>query len=96
MRLSFPKQRKNRRFNYTPRFYKGKQSANPYSFGSVFERYRDTPNVNDFGAHWREARDMSRNRRNRGVSPRLLIIIVVLLLVVLYVLDFDLTIFKRL
>lgn len=93
VRLSFLKQRKNRRFNYTTRYYKGKQSANPYAFGSTFEQYRDTPNTNDFGAHWRDARDMSRNRRNRSVSPRLLLIIAVLLLLALYVLDFDLSIF---
>lgn len=93
VRLSFSKQRKNRRFNYTPRYYKGKQSANPYAFGSTFEQYRDTPNANDFGAHWREARDLSRNRNNRTISPRLLLIIAVLILMALYVLDFDLSIF---
>lgn len=93
MRLSFLKQRKNRRFNYTPRYFKGKQSANPYAFGSAFEQYRDTPNANDFGAHWREARDMSRNRGNRSVSPRLLLIFAALLLIALYVLDFDFSIF---
>lgn len=93
MRLSFSKQRKARRFNYTPRYYKGKQSANPYSFGSTFEQYRDTPNANDFGAHWRDARDMRRNRGNKKVSPRLLLIIAVLLLLALFVLDFDLSIF---
>jgi hypothetical protein len=93
VRLSFLKQRKNRRFNYTPRYFKGKQSANPYAFGSSFEQYRDTPNSNDFGAHWREARDMNRNRSNRSVSPRLLLIIALLLLAALYVFDFDLSIF---
>lgn len=93
MRLSFLKQRKSRRFNYTPRYYKGKKSANPYAFGSTFEQFRDTPNANDFGAHWREAREMSRNRKNRGVSFRLILIIISLFLAALYVLDFDLSIF---
>ena len=93
MRLSFLKQRKSRRFNYTPRYYKGKKSANPYAFGSTFEQFRDTPNANDFGAHWREAREMSRNRKNRGASFRLILIIISLFLAALYVLDFDLSIF---
>lgn len=93
VRLSFPKQRSNRRFNYTPRYFKGKQSANPYAFGSTFEQFRDTPNANDFGAHWRDARQMSRNRKNRSISSRLVFIIAVLLLAALYVLDFDFTIF---
>ncbi len=93
MRLSFLKQRKSRRFNYTPRYYKGKKSANPYAFGSTFEQFRDTPNANDFGAHWRDAREMSRNRKNRGVSFRLIVIIISLFLAALYVLEFDLSIF---
>ena len=93
MRLSFLKQRNNRRFNYTPRYFKGKDVVNPYAFENTFERYRDTPNKNDFGAHWREARTINRNRKNRAVSPTLLIIIALLLLAALYVLDFDLSIF---
>jgi hypothetical protein len=93
VRLSFNKQRNNRRFNYTPRYYKGKEDTNPYAFENTFERYRDMPNKNDFGAHWREARSMSRNRANRGVSPLLLMIIGLLVLGALYVLDFDLSIF---
>jgi hypothetical protein len=51
------------------------------------------PNKNDFGAHWREARSMSRNRGNKGLSPLLLMIIGLLVLGALYVLDFDLSIF---
>ncbi|MEK9530078.1 MAG: hypothetical protein VWZ86_01285 [Flavobacteriaceae bacterium] len=93
VRLSFLKQRSNRRFNYTPRYFKGKKDANPYDFGSAFEQYRDTPNTNDFGAHWREARRASRTRGNRSFSPLLLIIIALLSLAALFVLDFDLSIF---
>ena len=67
--------------------------TNPYAFENTFERYREMPNKNDFGAHWREARNMSRNRNNKGVSPLLLMLIGLLLLGALYVLDFDLSIF---
>lgn len=93
VRLSFLKQRSNRRFNYTPRYFKGKNNANPYDFGSAIEQHRDTPNTNDFGAHWREARRASRTRGNRSVSPLLLLIIALLVLAALFVLDFDLSIF---
>ena len=37
MRLSFNKQRNNRRYNYTPRYYKGKEVTNPYAFENTFE-----------------------------------------------------------
>lgn len=95
MRVNFFKQRKNKRYNYTPRYYKGKDTGNSFELGSKFEKHRETLNSNDFGSQWKEARDQSRHRGNRGVSLRLLIIILVLVLICLYVLDFDLSIFNQ-
>ena len=87
------KTQKNRRYNYTPRYYKGKESGNPYDFDSKFARYRDTYNANDFGHQWSEAREKMRHRGNRSFSPLLLMIIGVLVLSALYILDFDLSLF---
>jgi len=95
VRINFFKQRQNRRYNYTPRYFKGKKDENPFDFDSPFSKFRDMPNSNDFGAHWREARSQSRNRGNRGVSKPFLLILSVLVLLALYVLDFDLSIFKK-
>ncbi|MEC7658529.1 MAG: hypothetical protein VYB41_00380 [Bacteroidota bacterium] len=95
MRINFFKQRTNRRFNYTPRYYKGKKDENPYDFDSTFSKYRDITNSNDFGAHWQAARQQSRNRSNRGFSRLFFIILVSLILIALYILDFDLSIFKN-
>lgn len=94
VRVKLFKLRKNRRYNYTPRFYKGKDTGNPYDFDSKFSKYRDVHNSNDFGAHWKEARAASRHRGNRTLSLRLLVIILILLLAFLYVIDFDLSIFN--
>lgn len=93
MKLSVFKLRKNRRFNYTPRYYEGKDTGNIYDFDSKFTKYRETANAIDFGSHWRAAREASRNRGNRGISKRLLIIIALLLLLFFYFIDFDLSIF---
>ena len=93
MKISLLKLRKNRRYNYTPRYYNGKEAGNPYDFDSKFSKYRDTYNKNDFGQQWQEARQQMRTRSNRGLSARLLFIIIALLLAFLYVIDFDLTIF---
>ena len=84
---------KNRRFNYTPRYYEGKDIGNVYDFGSKIEKYRETTNANDLGAHWRRARADHRNRKNGGGSKRLYIIIAILLLLTLAYFDFNLTIF---
>lgn len=81
MKISLLKLRKNRRYNYTPRYYSGKEGGNPYDFDSKFSKYRDTYNQNDFGQQWQEARMKMRTRRNRGVSSRLVLIILILTLV---------------
>ncbi len=94
-KLNVFKLRKNLRYNYTPRYYKGKEEGNIYDFDSKFAKYRDTFNSNDFGNQWQEARLQMRNRKNRSVSLRLLLIILALVLLCLFILDFDLTIFFK-
>ncbi len=94
-KLNVFKLRKNRRYNYTPRYYKGKEEGNIYDFDSKFAKYRDTFNSNDFGNQWQEARLQMRNRKNRSVSLRLLLIVLALVLLCLFILDFDLTIFFK-
>jgi hypothetical protein len=96
MKVSLFKLKKNRRFNYTPRYFKGKDQANLYDFDLKFSKYRYTFNKNDFGHQWKEARLDMRTRSNRALSVRLLIIITALLLSFLYIIDFDLSIFTDL
>ncbi|MCH1431845.1 MAG: hypothetical protein L7V31_04605 [Flavobacteriaceae bacterium] len=95
MKSNLFKLRKNRRYNYTPRYYKGKDQGNIYDFDSKFSKYRDTYNSNDFGQQWSEMRTQMRTRKNRSVSLRLLLIIFALVFVCLYILDFDLSIFMQ-
>ena len=87
------KLRKNRRYNYTPRYYKGKVEGNIYEFDSKFSKYRDNFNSNDFGQQWKEARIQMRTRKNRSISIRLIIIVLILVFLSLYILEFDLNIF---
>ena len=94
MKISLFKIKKNRRYNYTPRYYSGKQDINPYDFDSKFSKYRESYNQNDFGHKWQEARLKMRNRSNRGISFRLIIVILILILGFLFVIDFDLSIFQ--
>ena len=87
------KLKKNKRYNYTPRYYRGKEKGNIYDFDSKFSKYRETYNKNDFGQQWKEVRIQMRNRKNKSFSLRLLLIILSLILVSFYILDFDLSIF---
>ena len=92
-RVNLFKLKKNKRYNYTPRYYKGKSEGNLYDFDSKFSKYRETFNENDFGKQWQEARLQMRTKKNRAISLRLLFIILALVFLSLYVLDFDLSIF---
>lgn len=87
------KLKKNKRYNYTPRYYKGKEKDNIYDFDSKFSKYRETYNKNDFGQQWKEVRVQMRNRKNNSFSLRLVLIILSLILVSFYILGFDLSIF---
>ncbi|WP_199912792.1 hypothetical protein [Aquimarina aquimarini] len=93
MKLSIPKRRKNRRFNYTPRYYEGKSEGNIYDFENRITKYRDTTNDIDFGAHWAEARTSSRTRGNREINRRVIYVVILLVFIFLYIIDFDLSIF---
>lgn len=83
---------KNKRFNYTPRFYQGKDMGNPYKLEERIRKQRNTPNTT-IGSQWQEARIQSRTRENRQISPVLIIVFALLLFLALYLLDFDLSIF---
>ena len=93
MKSNLFKLRKNKRYNYTPRYYKGKDSVNIYDFDSKFSKYKEIYNKNDFGNSWSKVRQEKRSRSNRSITPRLLIIILFLIFCFLYIIDFDLTIF---
>lgn len=97
MKISFLKRIKpNNRYNYTPRYYKGKdEDTNPYEFGTKFDKFTDTYNKNDFGAHWKEARYNQRNRGNVELNRTVLVIMAILILIFLWIIDFDLSIFTQ-
>ncbi|MEH6408117.1 MAG: hypothetical protein V7767_12630 [Leeuwenhoekiella sp.] len=95
MKVNILKSKQNSRFNYTPRYYKGKDIGNPYAFDSKFNKYRDATNANDYRAQWTEARKSSRNRGNRVINRTIVYIIIILIFLFLYIIDFDLSIFSQ-
>ncbi|MGY5846967.1 hypothetical protein ACW6QP_06060 [Salegentibacter sp. HM20] len=95
MKINFYKLRKNTRYNYTPRYYKGKEEGNIYEFDSKFNKYRDATNSIDFGSQWASARKDSRTRGNREINGRVVLIILILVFIFLWIIDFDLSIFAN-
>ncbi|GIZ14566.1 hypothetical protein [Capnocytophaga catalasegens] len=85
---------KNKRFNYTPRYYNSKDTGNPYKFEERIRKYRDTTNTT-IGTQWQDIRNESRNRDNGEINRTLIIVFLILLLIAFYILDFDLSIFFK-
>ncbi|MDO5608633.1 MAG: hypothetical protein Q4G08_09290 [Capnocytophaga sp.] len=85
--------KKNKRYNYTPRYYEGKEVGNIYDLESRIRKDRDTPS-NHFTEKWKVIRQESRHRSNREFNVTFFVVLIVLILLVLYIFDFDLSFFK--
>jgi hypothetical protein len=84
----------NKRFNYTPRFYKGKEHVKEERFSTKLDAYNESYNKNDFGSHWHDARISRRNRGNVGFNTTIWIVVLILVFIFLWIIDFDLSIFS--
>lgn len=86
------KTRKNKKFSYTPRHYKGE--GNPYEIKHKFDEYRSTVgNSNGLKSKITTAWDDYRNNADENANKRVLLIICVLVFVFLVIIGFDLSIF---
>ena len=86
------KRPRNKKFRYSPRYSKSNKS-NIYGFDSVYSKHRESNSVFDKSKGWEEARLRSRTRSNSLFSKTILFIILLLTLIILYIIDFDLSIF---
>lgn len=85
----------NNRFNYTPRYYKGKDEADASAYSTKMDMYNETYNKNDFGGQWSQARLDKRTRNNVEFNKTVLLIAGILILLFLWLIDFDLSIFTQ-
>ena len=88
------KLRKNKKFNYTPRYYKGSEEGSPFEIKHKFDDYRKTVGSNNgLKTKFNNALDDFKNNPDREANRRIVIIIAALVLVFLFIIDFDLSIF---
>ncbi|MCF7561057.1 riboflavin synthase subunit beta [Sabulilitoribacter multivorans] len=88
------KLRKNKKFNYTPRYYDDKGEGNPYEIKHKFDEFRKTVGPNKgLKTKFNNALDDFKNNPDKEANRRILIIAAVLVLVFLFIIDFDLSIF---
>lgn len=88
------KLRKNKKFSYTPRYYKTDEEGSPFEIKHKFDKYRRTVGNNSgLKTKFNNAIDDFKNNPDRAANRRILVIIGALLLVFLLIIDFDLSIF---
>jgi flagellar basal body L-ring protein FlgH len=88
------KLKSNDRFNYTPRYFKGKEEVQKEKHQTKFDAYADAYNSNDFSGNWNEARTSQRNSNNTELNVTVIVIAVILIFLFLWIIDFDLSIFS--
>lgn len=76
-----------------PRYSKDEDKDNSFTVDSKFSKYRDSARASGLRGQWGDARTASRNRSNREINTRLIVIAAVLIFIVLWIFDFDLSIF---
>lgn len=86
------KVRKNKKYSYTPRHYKGE--GNPYEIKHKFDDYRTTVGSNSgLKTKFISAWDDYRNNANKNANNRVLLVIAILVFIFLLIIGFDLSIF---
>tara|TARA_R100000149_G_C5773992_1_gene73085 strand:+ start:211 stop:492 length:282 start_codon:yes stop_codon:yes gene_type:complete len=88
------KSRKNKKFDYNPRYYKNDGEGSPYSIKHKFDEYRTTVGGNSglkskLNTAWEDLRQSKDRRANRTI----ILIVAILIFIFLYIIDFDLSIF---
>tara|TARA_B110000046_G_C12858416_1_gene340749 strand:+ start:563 stop:835 length:273 start_codon:yes stop_codon:yes gene_type:complete len=83
--------KKNKRYSYTPRFYKGEQS--PFEIKHKFDDQRVTIQKTNLKGKFTNAIDDLKTNLNTLANRRIFIIIIILIAVFLWIIDFDLSIF---
>ena len=92
MIMSIFKTRKNNKYNYTPRFYKG--GRNPYELKHKFDDARVTIKKTNLKGKVSNAISDYKTNPNRLANKRVCVIILILIFIFLLIIDFDLSIFS--
>lgn len=92
----FTKLRRNKKYNYSPRYFDDKGEGSPYKIEHKLDRFRSTAE-SPRGLKGKLNNAMSDLRRgaDRNYKLRMLVIIAILVLIFLYIIDFDLSIFLK-
>jgi len=86
------KLKKNKKYNYKPRHYKG--DGNPYELKHKFDDFRTTVNpAKGLKGKFTTALEDTKNNSDAIVNRRIMLIVGILIFLFLLLIDFDLSIF---
>ncbi|SDX84463.1 hypothetical protein SAMN05444411_11079 [Lutibacter oricola] len=86
--------RKNKKFEYKPRYFKG--DGNPYEVRHKFDEFRSTVGEKqNLKGKVNSALDEMKASENYGFNKVIIIVAAILVFIFLYIIDFDLSIFKK-
>ncbi len=90
----FTKLRKNKKYNYTPRYFDDKGEGSPFKIQHKLDRFRSTVETpKGIKSKLNQAMSDFRRGGDQHYKLRMLIILAVLIFIFLYIIDFDLSIF---
>ncbi|NER10823.1 hypothetical protein SAMN06265375_102195 [Muriicola jejuensis] len=90
----FTRLRKNKKFNYSPKYFDDKGEGSPYKIERKLDRYRTTTDSpGGIKSRWSAAMSDLRRNADRNYKLRFLLILAILIFIVLYLIDFDISIF---
>ncbi len=85
--------RKNKKFEYQPRYYKGE--GNPFEIKHKFDQFRTTTGNKNLKEKFSNAMQDLPGTSTKQTNKTILIIIGILVFIFLYLIDFDLSIFLQ-
>jgi len=90
----FTKLRKNKSFDYSPRYYDDKGEGSPFKLENRFDKYRSTAHVSrGLKSKFGNAIGDMRRKGDKNLRLRMGIILTILIFIFLYIIDFDISIF---
>lgn len=92
----FTKLRRNKKYNYSPRYFDDKGEGSPYKIERKLDRFRSTTEApRGLKGKLNNAMADLRKGADRNYKLRMLVIIAILVFIFLYIIDFDLSIFLK-
>lgn len=87
--------RKNKKYNYAPRYYDDKGEGTPFKIERKLDKFRTLDTQRGLKGKFNNAMDDLKRSGDPNLKLRMLVIIAILVFIFLYIIDFDLSIFFK-